>query len=167
MNFQHMSQEFWMHRRQQFGKLCNLVNSVDKRITHIILISFSNNLFFTCKQLFQSLRPLPTYYRMVYFWYSLIFLLMRGFVVSFCAARINDESKKPFHILREVPSHSWNSETKRFFNDLVNDTIALSGMRFFFITRKLMLTVAGTIVTYELVLFQLHFTYIEKSSCQI
>lgn len=104
---------------------------------------------------------------LVYFWYSLIFLLMRGFVVSFCAACINDESKKPLCILREVPSHSWNRETKRFFNDLINETIALSGMRFFFLTRKLMLTVAGTIVTYELVLFQLHFNYTEKSTCQI
>lgn len=40
--------------------------------------------------------------------------------------------------------------------EVSNDTIALSGMKFFFLTRKLVLSVAGTIITYELVLIQFH-----------
>lgn len=81
---------------------------------------------------------------------------MRAFVVSFCAACVNDESKKPIEILRSVPSHSWNAETKRFFDEVINNTVALSGMRFFFLTRSLILSVVCTIVHYELVLMQFH-----------
>lgn len=47
-------------------------------------------------------------------------------------------------------------QIKRFVEEVSNDTIALSGMKFFFLTRKLVLSVAGTIITYELVLIQFH-----------
>lgn len=67
---------------------------------------------------------------------------MRGAAVSFFAARINDESKQPIRILRDVNSRSWNAETNRFLNDIHNDTVALSGLRFFCLTRKLILSVS-------------------------
>lgn len=44
-----------MEMRVQYGKLCDLVATVDKRISHFIVISFLNNLFIICNQLFQSL----------------------------------------------------------------------------------------------------------------
>lgn len=62
--------------------------------------------------------------------------------VSFFASRINDESKKPLDILRALPTRAWNVETKRFYHDIVNDTVALTGMRFFHLTRKLILSVS-------------------------
>lgn len=68
------------------------------------------------------------------------------------SSEIYDESKKPIDILRAAPH--WCTEVRRFSEHVVNDTIALSGMRFFYLTRKLILSVAGTIITYELVLIQ-------------
>lgn len=91
-------------------------------------------------------RPLPTHLHMIYFWYSLSFLIMRAFGVSILAAYIHDESREPINILRSVPSNSWNKETERFFGEVTCRTVALSGMEFFFLTRKLILSVAGTIV---------------------
>lgn len=79
---------------------------------------------------------------------------MRMFAVSLLAAAIHDESRKPINVLRTVPSHLWNVETKRFFGDILCKRIALSGMQFFFLTRNLILSVGGTIITYELVLMQ-------------
>lgn len=94
---------------------------------------------------------------MIYFWYSLIFLIVRAFAVSILIARINDESEKPIKILRTVPSHLWDAEAKRFFYDILSSKqVALSGMEFFYVTRKLILSVVGTIVTYELVLMQFY-----------
>lgn len=117
------------------------------------LSKFKVQLFFFSKRIFKlialivllffdELRPLPTTLRMVYFWYSLLFMIMRAACVSFSVTGIHDETKELIHILRAVPSHSWNIETKRFRNELNNDTIALSGMRFFYLTRKLILTVS-------------------------
>lgn len=92
----------------------------------------------------------------MYFVYSLIFIIIRTFAVAFMSARVHDESKKPMKMLLNVPSHFWTIESKRFFDEVYSNTIALSGMEFFFLTRKLILSVIGTICTYELVLMQLN-----------
>lgn len=67
---------------------------------------------------------------------------MRGTAVSFLASRLNDETKKPIKILRALNVRSWNNATNRFFNELINDTVALSGMRFFYLSRRLILAVS-------------------------
>lgn len=89
---------------------------------------------------------------------------------------IHDESKKPIDVLRAVPRKTWCREVERFIEEVVNGTISLSGHKFFFLTRKLILSVimctsfitfqkklidlpfhiqvAGTILTYEIVLMQ-------------
>lgn len=97
----------------------------------------------------------------IYFWYSLIFLIVRTLSLSLFSSAIHDESKKPTHTLRAVPN--WCMEVRRFSEHIDNDTIALTGMRFFYLTRRLILSVAGTIITYELVLIQFH-TETEESS---
>lgn len=74
---------------------------------------------------------------------------MRTLAVTLHASSIHDESKKPIEVLRTVPSSSWSLEVGRFLEEVVNDTIALSGMKFFFLTRKLILSVKA---------YQIHFT---------
>lgn len=62
--------------------------------------------------------------------------------VLLCASTIHDESKKPIGILRAVPRQAWYTEIERFVEQVVNDRIALSGMRFFYLSRKLILSVS-------------------------
>jgi len=83
-------------------------------------------------------------------------LIGRTLAVSLYSASINDESKKPLDVFRSVSREGWCMEVKRFNEEVANDTIALSGKKFFHLTRRLVLSVAGTIVTYELVLIQFH-----------
>lgn len=72
----------------------------------------------------------------------------------FVASSIHDKAKKPLKILRSIPTDGWFMETQRFSQQVQSDCIALSGKKFFFITRGIIITIAGTIVTYELVLLQ-------------
>lgn len=76
--------------------------------------------------------------------------------MSLYSASIHDESKKPLEVFRAVSREDWTMDVKRFNEEVANDTIALTGMKFFQLTRRLVLSVAGTIVTYELVLIQFH-----------
>lgn len=96
----------------------------------------------------------PSTIHLVYFWYSLVFLIIRTLAVSMYTADINDESKKPLKVFRSAPREAWCLELKRFSREVARDVLALSGMRFFHLTRTMVLSVVGTIITYELVLMQ-------------
>lgn len=111
---------------------------------------------------------MPSFIHAVYFWFSLVFLIARTLAVSLYSAQINDESKKPLLVIRSVPRASWCLEVaikssekyiyftyypcpqiKRFFNEVTNEEVALSGMQFFHITRKLVLSVKITFEIYN------------------
>ncbi|KAF7996933.1 hypothetical protein HCN44_002579 [Aphidius gifuensis] len=69
-------------------------------------------------------------------------------------ARINDYSKLILPIIYECPLSKFTIETDRLQRQLTSDVIELTGMKFFSITRGFILTIAGTIVTYEIILLQ-------------
>lgn len=46
-------------------------------------------------------------------------------------------------------------QVKRFNNEVSSDVTALTGMQFFSITRKLMLSVVAKVITYEIFLLQM------------
>ncbi|XP_046685657.1 gustatory receptor for sugar taste 64f-like, partial [Homalodisca vitripennis] len=71
------------------------------------------------------------------------------------AALVHEESKKPLALLFCVPSDCYCGEVYRFQMQVTHDEVLISGCRFFSLTRSFMLTVAGTIATYEIVLLQL------------
>lgn len=60
-----------------------------------------------------------------------------------------------------------HSQLKRFSSEVTRDVVALSGMRFFHLTRTLVLSVAGTIITYELVLVQFHTGERSEPECEL
>lgn len=99
---------------------------------------------------------MPTFAHALYFWFSLTFLIGRTLAVSLYSADINDESKRLIDIFRAVPHTSWCLEVQRFSEEVSADIIALTGLKCFYLTRKLILSVAATIITYELVLLQFH-----------
>ncbi|XP_017493064.1 PREDICTED: gustatory receptor 5a for trehalose-like [Rhagoletis zephyria] len=99
---------------------------------------------------------MPSVAHLVYFYASLFFLLGRTLAVSLYLAEVNDRSREPLEVIKQVPKDGYNAEVDRFAHELAMDTVALTGLQYFNVTRGLVLTVAGTIVTYELVLIQFH-----------
>lgn len=47
-------------------------------------------------------------------------------------------------------------QVRRFNHDVTYDTVALTGMKFFYITRNLIVAVCAKVITYEMFLIQLH-----------
>lgn len=86
---------------------------------------------------------MPSFAHAFYFWFSMIFLIGRTLAVSLYASEIHDESKKPIMVTRAVPKEAWCTEIVRFAEEATNDTIGFSGMRFFYLTRKLILSVGS------------------------
>lgn len=143
LGFKNTANDFWNLRRIQYRKIVHLVDAVDDAISTIILIAFANNLFFICVQIVRSIKPMPSIMNKVYFWFSLSFLIARTLAVSLYASYIHYESKEPFHALCTIPRYSWCIEAYRFSEEIVNETVALSGMKFFYLTRGLVLTVSS------------------------
>lgn len=84
---------------------------------------------------------MPSIAHAVYFYFSLFFLVGRTLAVSLYLADINDKSKQTLMIIRHVPEESWCTELMRFSHEIRADLMVLTGMKFFNVTRKLVLTV--------------------------
>ncbi|XP_026323936.1 gustatory receptor for sugar taste 64f-like [Hyposmocoma kahamanoa] len=161
---------FWRTMREDYSRVSHLVKKIDDAVSGIVFLSFVNNLFFICLQLLHTLeegvkqtpgcyskldeRPMHGYEQAVYFIYSFSFLLVRSLAVSLIASRIHTASRAVAPVLYDVPSDCYCIEVQRFLHHIHGDTIALTGLQFFNVKRGLVLTIAGTIVTYELVLMQ-------------
>nr|XP_034824133.1 gustatory receptor for sugar taste 64f-like [Maniola hyperantus] len=168
----YLPESFWRTTREDYGRAVQLVRKVDDVISGVVFISFANNLFFICLQLFNTLVDgisgtsecaskakgksslLKGYEAAAYFLFSLIYLIARSVAVSLIASQVNSASIVPAPVLYDVPSPVYCVEVQRFLDQVNGDKVALSGLQFFSVTRGLLLTVAGTIVTYELVMFQ-------------
>jgi gustatory receptor len=70
------------------------------------------------------------------------------------ASDVYENARKPLEIIRAVSADQWCSELQRFFNQIKHHSNALSGKNFFIITKTLLFSMAGVLVTYELVLLQ-------------
>jgi len=84
---------------------------------------------------------MPSVAHAVYFYFSLIFLIGRTLAVSLYSSSVHDESRLTLRYLRCVPKESWCPEVKRFTEEVISDEVALTGMKFFHLTRKLVLSV--------------------------
>ncbi|XP_063241521.1 gustatory receptor 5a for trehalose-like [Bacillus rossius redtenbacheri] len=155
VNGKSLRQQEWQEMREHYAMLSSLTKTVDENISGIVLLSFTNNLYFICLQLLNGLSPnLTSALDSVYFFGSFVFLLARTVAVTLFAARVHDESRVALPVLYNCPSDSYCEEVSRLQVQITADEIALTGMRFFYVTRNFMLAMIGAIVTYEVVLLQ-------------
>ncbi|XP_055914510.1 gustatory receptor for sugar taste 64a-like isoform X2 [Eupeodes corollae] len=140
--------------RLDYITICEILEYVDNHMGLIVFLSAANNLFFVCKQLLHASNVLRYYTDYVYYWLSMMYLITRTFFMFFSAAGINDSARGPIVLLHNIPQEYWNEESSRLLFQINSSTIALTAMGFFSFTRRIILTMAGAIVTFELVMMQ-------------
>ncbi|VVC34142.1 Gustatory receptor [Cinara cedri] len=145
---------YWRKSRETYNLLASLTEDFDEFLSPVVFLSFSHNLYFICFQLLNSLKLKHGSLETVCFVFLFTYLVGRTCAVTLYAASINDESKKSKIVLFSVPTESYCTEVARFLTQVTSGELALTGYNFFSVTRTFMLTVAGTIVTYEIVLLQ-------------
>lgn len=84
---------------------------------------------------------MPSVAHFVYFYASLSFLLGRTLAVSLYLSEVNDRSREPLKIIKQVPKEGYHPEVDRLAHEIGMDTVALTGLQFFNVTRGLVLTV--------------------------
>ncbi|XP_052747520.1 gustatory receptor for sugar taste 64f-like [Bicyclus anynana] len=169
---------YWRKLREDYNNASRLVRRFDDVINCITLISFASNLLFVCLQLSYLLAngirgtcqsryyydnllvsnnssgSIYPYIYATFSVYSVMFLILRALGLALIAARIHSESLVAVPVLYNVPSPTCGIEVQRFIQQIHGSTVALTGHNFFYVTKDLLLSVVGTIVTYELVLLQ-------------
>ncbi|XP_023720513.1 gustatory receptor for sugar taste 64f isoform X1 [Cryptotermes secundus] len=149
-----MPEGFWRSVREDYNDLSHLTSCVDSRVSSIVLLCFATNLFYICQQLLNSMNNSVSTIQATYFYLSFGYLLLRTMAMALSAASIYDESRAAKDVLYAVPAHNYQVEVHRFLVQVSTDNISLTGLNFFPVTRTVLLTLAGTIVTYEIVLVQ-------------
>ncbi|CAH2068992.1 unnamed protein product, partial [Iphiclides podalirius] len=158
---------YWKRLREDYNNVAGVVRSFDEVFNCLIFSSFANNLFFVCFHIYyllsrETCNHVVGYENTVYYVSSLLFTLMRLLLVALSAAEVNTVSLAAAPYLYNVPSTVFCSEVERFIHQMQGDVVALSGLKFFYVTREFVLSIIGTIITYELVLLQLNGDFIGK-----
>ncbi|KAF9823199.1 hypothetical protein SFRURICE_001150 [Spodoptera frugiperda] len=102
----------WGELREDYTRATNLVKRFDDVLSGIVLISFANDLFFICMQLYNILAYTRYYIYPAYLTYSSVYLFVRFLAVALVAARIHSASLVPGPILFAVPATSYCKEVR-------------------------------------------------------
>ncbi|KAJ8930487.1 hypothetical protein NQ314_016714 [Rhamnusium bicolor] len=149
-----MHEKFWREIRQDYHRLYHLCKTVEEQLALLVLISYIHNIFFLCIQLYNSIGDRTGIIESIYFFYSFGFLVFRLLVVSMYGAWLNDEARKPLEFLYSVPSEHYCTEISRLIEQIYTNPVGITGSGFFLVTKNFLLQMAGTIVTFELMIFQ-------------
>lgn len=155
-NFRHciVSEEIWSEIREHHVRVTELLQMTNSLMQELIICACFSDGYFILIQMLNITTSLPLVINKIYFWYSFCFLIFKTSTMFLMSSGICEESKKPLDVIRSIPTQGWYSETERMFNQLKDDKNAFSGMDFFFVNRKLLFGLCGSLVTYELVLLQ-------------
>ncbi|XP_055550377.1 gustatory receptor for sugar taste 64c-like [Wyeomyia smithii] len=143
---------YWRDIRKDYVAVSQLVAFLDEKFGHLILLACANDMYFIATQLFNGFQRRPAFATMVYFWYSLTLLIFRTVCMLYVGSGVHVASMSPLNILRNVPSKYWGIDLQRLTDDVAAGDNKLSGKKFFYLKRQIILAMAGTLVTYELVL---------------
>nr|XP_022908857.1 gustatory receptor for sugar taste 64f-like [Onthophagus taurus] len=148
----------WKEIREDYNNLSVLCKKIDFFIGDLILLSFANNVFVILVQLLNTLEPKSNndIIGRLYFICSFGFLIIRTILVCMFASKVYDESQRSFGKLNSLPNHFYNVEIDRLLIQINVDPCCLTGRRLFNVKKSLILSIAGAIVTYELILIQFH-----------
>lgn len=140
--FQPQDDEYWHEIRLDYVGLQELVEKVDETLSNHILLSSVTDVYFTCFLLFNSFGDFPEKLNALYFYFSIVFIISRTLSMLYFATTVNEASQRPYNILKSIPHMSWGPEVDRLAYQLRQESIALSGSKFFYFTRSVILTVS-------------------------
>ncbi|XP_077285666.1 gustatory receptor for sugar taste 64a-like isoform X1 [Arctopsyche grandis] len=145
----------WRFMRELYTNCSELARDFSSMLGPLVLLSFTNNLYFICLQMLNGLAPsLQGPLHNAYFFGSFGFMVGRLICVALAAAAVPIEARRSLPFLRCCPASTYCLEIQRLGFQLTHDEVGLTGMGFFTVNRNFMLGVAGAVATYEVVLLQ-------------
>lgn len=149
---QNLPQSYWNSYRNMFLSLCRLSQKVDNTISLLLFSSLALNLMFLLIQAYNTLLPKPSISDMIYFWYSMVFLIGRISGVICAAASVQTESTRTVKIVEHaITPENFCLELFLFKN--CHEFATITGWNMFTVDKKVMLTVSLTIFKERIIIF--------------
>ncbi|XP_030757091.1 gustatory receptor 5a for trehalose-like [Sitophilus oryzae] len=146
----------WRHAREQYAKLTHLFLIIKKKLSALLLISFSANLYYILIQVYYMLTGRAEGWELVYLLLSFSLIIIRLSSVCYYGGVFIIQVMEIIKMLHSVDSCIYNIEIERFITHASKHQMVLTGMNFFAITQSLMLKMATAIMAYELVIIQMY-----------
>ncbi|XP_037946035.1 gustatory receptor for sugar taste 64c-like [Teleopsis dalmanni] len=105
-----MPRGFWQEMRRDFLSLTDVLWLYDEKLSNLVLLACAHNLYFICVQIFHSFHDKGNFMTEIYFWLSIVYVLIRILAMMFAAASIPDAADKITVALYEIPTAYWCSE---------------------------------------------------------
>ncbi|VEN59936.1 unnamed protein product [Callosobruchus maculatus] len=140
--------------REDYNRLECLCKTINVELGYAFLISYAGNLGGVLIQLYNTVNFEGTVIGLTYLYYSFSFVLTRILCVCFFGSNVNEAAKKSLMFVYRAPNSPYYTEIDRLIRQISRESLTLNGLNFFQIKRNLFLKIAGSIVTYELVLVQ-------------
>jgi hypothetical protein len=158
------SSKFWSEIWCAYKICVDLVEQTNALNGGTILISFFSNLYFICVQLLACFKSESSVVDGLYLWFSLTFLIARTLALCLYASKINDASSTPLATLRSIHSDYFDITMNRFTEQLMSGKVALTGLNFFYLTRKLILSVRRCQFFFEILLqfYSFFYSFLEQ-----
>ncbi|XP_031343099.1 gustatory receptor for sugar taste 64f-like [Photinus pyralis] len=148
---------FWKKVRQDYGSVFKLCQAVDDHISNLLILSFANNILVILVQLYNSIKLLrgnSSGIDRVHFIYAFLYIICRATAVALFAASVNEEGSATLKHLFNVSTEAYNVEVEKLLQQIYVDPPLITGKRFFYLKKPLIMHIAVAIVSYELILIQ-------------
>ncbi|CAG9853686.1 unnamed protein product [Phyllotreta striolata] len=132
----------WKTLRKDYLRVAALCESTNQKLSSLVLVSFSVNLYFVLKQIFRSLTKIKDSIELAYIYISFVLLVMRISLVIIFGSGVYDEWRDICFFLQSVKSSAFSPEVERFVKNASTYELALTGKNFFSIRRSLILQVS-------------------------
>ncbi|XP_044005840.1 gustatory receptor for sugar taste 64f-like [Aphidius gifuensis] len=145
----------WRKIKEKYAIMNELVKEADDIVSPLILLSCCMNVYMICVQTSEGIRILTSEAKIpIFHCWALFSIVFRTMVVVLSTAKIDDESGHALSIFSCCHPSVFIIEVIWMQQKLSIDRVSFTAMKFFPMTRKFILTITGTIVTYEIVYMQ-------------
>ncbi|ODM89736.1 Gustatory receptor for sugar taste 64a [Orchesella cincta] len=153
-----MNRHAWVQLAQDHKKLCDLLQQFENFFSPLVFGSYAVNIYYICIQLFDGLTvniSSSSLVHSIYAPWSFLHIIMRMYIVSICAARINMYAHQIRNVLQECPVEYYNAEIARIDKKVTTGPeIGLTGLGCFVVTKPFILRIISVVFTFEIVLLQ-------------
>ncbi|ODM89734.1 Gustatory receptor for sugar taste 64f [Orchesella cincta] len=148
----------WRQLTKDHDQLCNLIDVMNRFFSPLIFVSYSVNIYFVCMQLLGTLNPDVVAHSIVHSIYapwSFVHIIARIFVLSICAAKINEYAHNIRNVVQRCPVELYEGSVAKLDKRVnTGPKLGLSGLGCFVVTKPFMLSILNVVFTIEIVLLQ-------------